>query len=803
MTQSALVPPETNLKALGGRSLDFYLGMLTLSILVPAMLMVAALLWNVAVLDGERANREALQLARGIAADLDREIEASIQTLLALGTSSTLRSGDFQELHRQARDTLARRKLHALVRSLDGQQFMNTRVAWGTPLPTEPLSSDTRLAIESGRPHVTGLIRGAVAQQWVIGISVPVIIDDRIAYVLTMSIAPEQVRAYFLDGRLDTGWNVAVSDNRRIIARAFDHDTFVGQEASPDAAAQSVGTEGVHRVKNLDGIAVVRGYKRLERANWIVGAFVPTAVVDAPFRRMWVYFGFATVGLLMLAVPLSLWVSRLIARPIVEIAALAVGIGRGVAVTPILTPLQEANIVAKALAATAEDLHKRTAALSESEARFRSLFHQAAVGVEQVGLDGRLLAVNDRLCSILGYTQEEFLQRTFVALTHADDVASEQELVRKLLNNECETYEIEKRMISRKGEEIWVRVTSSIVRDTVGNPLYRTSVIEDVSERRRARAASARLVAIVQSSQDALVSTDAVGTIETWNPSAETLLGFTAEAMIGQSISRVIPPDRAQEYADQVIRALAGASSSIDTERAHYDGSLIEVSVMVAPIMRLERVIAIAVTMRDIRERKKREALIMLLNRELQHRVKNSLAVVQSIANQTVKSNPTPEGFRRAFQGRMQALAAANDLLMVPGQSGSNLIDFVKRQLAPLVSSTADQLIVSGPTIYIPPDVATSLGLALHELGTNALKYGAWSVPGGQVTLTWQQEGNAGRARIVLRWKETHGPRLSEPTRTGFGSLLIDRGIPGALVERRFEADGLLCLLDVPLYPGA
>jgi two-component system, sensor histidine kinase len=399
-----------------GRSLSFYLGLLGLSILLPALAVMAALLWNVAVLDDARADREALQLARSVTADLDREIDGSIQTLLVLGTSAALRNGDLAAFHRQARESLAWRKLNMLVRNADGLQIVNTRVDWGTALPETPQSESDRIVVRTRKPHVTDLVIGAVARRWVVGISVPVVIDNSVVFVLTMSVSPEQIREYFLDGRMDAGWNIAVSDKRRIIARALDHEEFVGREVSPDVAAQTVGDEGVHRVVNLGGQRVVRGWKRLERADWVVAAFVPTEVLDAPFKRMWAMFGVASTLLLALSVPLSIWLSHRIAAPINEIATLAAGIGRGDPVAPIRTPLQEANIVAETLAATAAGLRERTALLSESEARYRSVFDQAAVGVEQVALDGRLLAVNERLCAMLGYSQDQGREKTFAAL---------------------------------------------------------------------------------------------------------------------------------------------------------------------------------------------------------------------------------------------------------------------------------------------------------------------------------------------------------------------------------------------------
>jgi len=208
---------------------------------------------------------------------------------------------------------------------------------------------------------------------------------------------------------------------------------------------------------------------------------------------------------------------------------------------------------------------------------------------------------------------------------------------------------------------------------------------------------------------------------------------------------------------------------------------------------------SMTVTMEDIRERKGREAQVLLLNRELAHRVKNTLAVIQSIASQTLRSTPAPEDFRIAFQGRLQALAAANDLLIQTNWQGSELSDFVSRQLAPLMPRTPRKLVKTGPVVRLPPDFLIPIGLALHELGTNAVKYGAWSTDTGQVQVTWSIERTGDERRLALTWTETGGPPVSPPVRRGFGTTIIERGIPNATIERTFATTGVVCKIDIPL----
>jgi PAS domain S-box-containing protein len=204
-------------------------------------------------------------------------------------------------------------------------------------------------------------------------------------------------------------------------------------------------------------------------------------------------------------------------------------------------------------------------------------------------------------------------------------------------------------------------------------------------------------------------------------------------------------------------------------------------------------VIDVIVEGRDITHRKRWEEQQTLLTKELAHRIKNSMAVIQSIARQTLRD--APRTFAEAFMGRIQALAAANDILLKTGWLSADLNDLARQQLAVVQGRVR----LAGPDITLPPILATSLGLVLHELLTNAVKYGALSAPHGHVDLSWEIEGSESQARVLLNWKERGGPPVTPPDREGFGSTLIERSLPGATVERRFEPEGLVCTIDLPL----
>ena len=205
-----------------------------------------------------------------------------------------------------------------------------------------------------------------------------------------------------------------------------------------------------------------------------------------------------------------------------------------------------------------------------------------------------------------------------------------------------------------------------------------------------------------------------------------------------------------------------------------------------------------------VRDATEREAE-RLLARELQHRMKNALATVQALAVQTMRGSTSPEAFIDAFCGRLAALARAHSLLMQHHQDGVSLHELVNLQLAPYRSTEPERVTVAGPAITLPPAAALALNLVLHELTTNAVKYGSLSMPAGRIEVSWWLEGSADGQRLVLTWAEASGPDTRVPERHGFGCQLIERSIAHELdgtVQLEFLPEGVRCRIELPLQPG-
>jgi PAS domain S-box-containing protein len=210
----------------------------------------------------------------------------------------------------------------------------------------------------------------------------------------------------------------------------------------------------------------------------------------------------------------------------------------------------------------------------------------------------------------------------------------------------------------------------------------------------------------------------------------------------------------------------------------------------------------VAVLVRDVSERKAAEERQRLLLSELNHRVKNTLATVQSIANQTMMATPDPADFVERFRGRLAALADAHDLLAQSSWEGTELNSMIRKLL--VADGDGDRIALAGPVVQLRPQPALSLSLVLYELGTNARKYGALSRPEGRVRISWSVAARDGGPHLDLDWIERDGPSVPAPGRSGFGTALIEQGLKGVggQSELRFDPGGILCRLLLPLTPG-
>ncbi len=325
----------------------------------------------------------------------------------------------------------------------------------------------------------------------------------------------------------------------------------------------------------------------------------------------------------------------------------------------------------------------------------------------------------------------------------------------------------------------------------------------DISERKRHEHARSRLAAIVESSQDAIIGLDLHGAVASWNNGAERLFGLPAFKAISQSMPALLLQPLLWDWPDMLARLQNGEQLAMfEYAGAARDGRTIEASVTVSPVKEEDgRIAGASLVARNISERRAAERKALLLLGELDHRVKNILAIISAVITQTLKNTETPEDFAREVGSRVQAIAKAHSLLTQSGHGEVSLRTILRTELAPYGRGEGG-LVIAGRDIALTPKASLALAMAIHELASNAAKYGALSVSSGRLTVKWEVATEAGASLLTLAWTETGGPVVSPPTRRGFGTTLIERALAyelDAKVSREFLAGGLRCAVSFPL----
>lgn len=365
---------------------------------------------------------------------------------------------------------------------------------------------------------------------------------------------------------------------------------------------------------------------------------------------------------------------------------------------------------------------------------------------------------------------------------------------------------IKERRIVRGGEAIAERPDGTRVPfmafptplyDAAGVFIGAVNMLVDTSAHQRAERDAARLAAIVESSEDAIISKELNGTIATWNKGAERLFGYLAEEVIGRPITIIIPQDRLGEETEILQRLCGGERiEHFETVRQRKDGGLINISLTISPLADASgRIIGASKIARDITDQKRREEQIALLAREADHRTKNLLALAQATVHLTHAT--TPAELKAAIDGRLQALAKAHTLLSQSRWAGTDLRALVMGELSPYIGTGDGRAEISGPSLMLGPDPAQALAMAVHELSTNAAKYGALSTPQGRVTVEWQLQPER---RLRLQWTEMGGPPVAPPRRHGFGTRVMQRMICiqcNGDIDFDWRENGLVCEITV------
>jgi PAS domain S-box-containing protein len=604
-----------------------------------------------------------------------------------------------------------------------------------------------------------------------------------------------------------------------------------------------------------------------------------------------------------------------------------------------LAPMPKAGTDGEArfsyVAADVTERRAAAAALAESEARLRSTFEQAAVGIAHVALDGGWLMVNQRLCAMFGYSEAELRALRFQDVTHPDDLAEDLENVNRLVAGAASTYAMEKRYQRKDGRLFWGQLTVSLLRDAEGRPEHFISVVEDITARKVAEQA----LRVTEHRLEVATSASGLGVWE-WDleddsvyssPRAREIYGVPLDQPVTyaelaamthpddlfittEQARRAREPDardhRAYEYRiihprlglrwvrahgemvsepgphgpgprryigtvedvterrtleDELRAAAARLKFAMEAGRmAIFEWPLDETEPPLTPELREQlripadadaraeqleanihaddRAVARAIFQRaasgrerfidieyryfwpdgqmrwfqvrsevvevaaggaphligvqlDVTDQRETEERLQLLAREVDHRANNLLTVVQSVV--TLSKGSDAADLRQTLSGRISALARAHQLLAAGRWRGADLRRLAEEELRPYGLGDGDRIILAGPALSLSPAQAQGLGMALHELATNAAKYGALSQASGSVGISWARETEA----IALIWVERGGPPVEPPQRKGLGTNILERALSGPMrgaIEMVWAPEGLTCRMRLP-----
>ena len=446
----------------------------------------------------------------------------------------------------------------------------------------------------------------------------------------------------------------------------------------------------------------------------------------------------------------------------------------------------------------------------EAEQRLAATYEAAPIGIAEVDAQGSLVHLNGAFERIFGRSRQELLGLNFQSIIHPEGSGADNDCQPPAAGAADQNSAVLRHQ-RRDGSEVFLRILSSVVQDENGQVRSGVRIVEDVTESKKAQdllAQSERISReLLEALPIAIYTTDMEGRIDFYNQAAVQFAGRQPE--LGRDkwcvIWRLYDADGTPMPHEECpmaqtlrhgteVRGIIAYAERPDGTRVPF-----------MPFPKLlrnaagEAVGAINMLV-DMTERKRAEDEQRVLIDELNHRVKNTLAMVQSIAAQTMRS--TPENFARNFESRLMALSAAHNLLTRRRWTGVGLGELLESQLAAFAADDG-RIRLAGPDVSLSPRVGVLLGMLIHELATNAAKYGALSQPEGTVRLDWSVSPNeTGKQHLQLVWLERSGPEVVPPSRKGFGTRLLERSVKMDLrgkCDLHFDPAGVQCCLDVPL----
>ena len=430
--------------------------------------------------------------------------------------------------------------------------------------------------------------------------------------------------------------------------------------------------------------------------------------------------------------------------------------------------------------------------LAVSEQRFRALADNMAQLAWMADGTGHIFWYNRRWFEYTGTTLDEVAGWGWQKVHHPDHV---ERVVTKISAHfkSGEDWEDTFPLRSANSEYRWFLSRARPIRDDAGRVQLWCGTNTDITDQRHASSRLRQKARLIELSHEAILVWDFQSGIVTWNKGCEELYGFArSEALNKRShdLLRTRHPMSVEQFEVLLRRNGSWTGGLLHTAK---DGTSVWVDSR-QELLRVDGRDLVLETDRDITARRQAEDIRGLLIGELNHRVKNTLAIVQSIASQTARTSANLGQFTASFNDRLQSMSAVQNVLTETNWAGADLGKVVQSQIVD--PSGEGSIKLAGPPVFLSAQSAMQISLILHELASNARRHGSLSVPGGRVSVAWDRHDDAG-AKVQLIWRETGGPTVVAPMSHGFGMTLIDRSgnQPHMTARTSFEPTGLVCTI--------
>ena len=757
--------------------------------------------------------------ALSVSSNVDREINGLITAGGTLATSEPLARGDFQTFYDQAKLSMIYAQANVILLDLSLQQLVNTRVPFGTTLPKTSNPDNARKVIETGKVDVSDIFFGKVAQTRVFNVTLPVLVAGEVRYVLIVASKPKRIETVLEQQLLPGGWCAAVSDRTGTVFASTEPE-LTGKKIEYRLEDRSYAEPAVFDA-DINGHASIMSFHQSQVTGWTTTVCVPHAVLDAPLAVAWSKLYAASLLAATFGILLAYLFQLPLANLIRQTLAAAAQLGKPGPIPQIRTFLSEGVEIRDRLTALDGELRESQRVAEEGKALLDTLLDHVPEGITIVGgPEFRVIANSKKAIELAGRPLEDL---KVLAADHSESfgiwfrdgltrpVVEQLPLYRasRLGESIAEEYFLVKRP---DGTEIEIEVSVNPVRDGAGRIIGAVSCWRDVTMRFAAERLIAdnekRLRLALSVAGMAIIDIDLKNGLVSGLANGPAVLGLDAaagegaESALQRLLGLIHPDDRARIETSYKLATATPGPFSGEFRVIRGDGSTGWIETRGEVIAGSGGVPArLLGTNVDISQRKRADEHLQIVLRELTHRAKNLLAIIQAIATQTARRNTTVEDFITAFSRRIQGLGASHDLLVKRDWKGVLLDELVHAQLAPFGGVDGIRIAASGPPVTLKADVLQSLGLALHELATNASKYGALSTPKGTVAIVWSMDGAGLDARFRMSWTERGGPPVKKPGRQGFGHVIIESSLARVVnggVRLDFERKGISWSVDAP-----